>query len=175
MKKYCILVDENDVEIGIEEKLKVHQKGLLHRAFSIFIFNSNHEMLIHKRAYDKYHSGGLWTNACCSHPQPKETLEKAVYRRMQEEIGIKCQLKQIYNFIYKASLTENNLIEYEFDHVFLGFTNQKPKPNPKEIAEIKWIQIESLVNDIKTSPEKYTKWFLITLDQVLSEYKKYQL
>ncbi len=175
MSKNIILVDKNDNEIGVEEKLRVHQKGLLHRAFSIFIFNSNNEMLIQKRAFHKYHSGGLWTNACCSHPYPNESLETATNRRMQEEIGIKCNLKPVFNFIYNAPIPKDNLIEHEFDHVFFGFTNQTPKPNPDEIAKVKWVDIDVLIKDARTRNEKYTKWFLISLDKVVAKYKKLQI
>src|SRR3990172_8069436 len=113
MQECVILVDQNDHEIGTEEKLKAHQQGLLHRAFSIFIFNTKHEMLIHKRASQKYHSGGLWTNACCSHPRPGESLDHATHRRLQEEMGMDCALKPIFTFIYKINIQKDNLFEHE--------------------------------------------------------------
>jgi isopentenyl-diphosphate Delta-isomerase len=172
MKARVILVDQSDRELGSEEKIKAHQEGLLHRAFSIFIFNSKCEMLIHRRALHKYHSGGLWTNACCSHPYFGESLEKAASRRLQEEMGFDCHLKLIFNFIYKAHIQKDNLIEHELDHVFFGITNQIPNPNPQEIAEIAWIPLSTLIFDVQQHPEKYTQWFVISLERVLSEYRK---
>ncbi|NDD55500.1 isopentenyl-diphosphate Delta-isomerase, partial [bacterium] len=119
MQEFVVLVDQNDQQIGVEEKLSAHRQGLLHRAFSIFLFNPEGRMLIHQRALHKYHSGGLWTNACCSHPRPGEEVADAAKRRLQEELGISCALEKQFSFIYKVHLVEDGLYEHEFDHVFI--------------------------------------------------------
>lgn len=159
MKIDLILVDENDKEIGTGEKLDVHKKGLLHRAFSILIFNSKNEMLLQKRAAHKYHSGGLWTNACCSHPRVGEKLEDAIHHRLVEEIGFDCQLTKSFEFIYKVWFEKYNLFEHEYDHVFIGKCNGTVIPNPEEAEEIKWIALPELILDLKENPQKYTFWF----------------
>lgn len=163
-KKEIILVDENDNEIGTGEKLKVHRDGKLHRAFSILIFNSKGEILIQQRAATKYHSPNLWTNTCCSHPKPNEILKKAIKRRLKEEMGIKSDLNEIFSFIYKVNL--GNLIEYEFNHVFIGRFDGNPKPNKKEVKDWKWINLKELQKDLKENPEKYAYWFRIILDKI---------
>ena len=169
MEERVILVDENDKVIGTEEKLKAHQNGgKLHRAFSIFIFNSKGEMLLQKRAKSKYHFGGLWTNACCSHPNPDKPLEDTVHKKLEQEMGFDTDLKETFTFIYKAE-PENNLTEHELDHVFIGKFDGEPKINPEEADEWKWINIEELQKDIKENPEKYTPWFKIALGRVISE------
>lgn len=160
-----ILVDENDKEIGTEEKLKAHKEAKLHRAFSIFIFNSKGELLIQKRAKDKYHSGGLWTNACCSHPRPGESLVRAARRRLKEEMGFECSLKKIFHFVYRVDL--GDLTEYEFDHVFVGKYDGKVEPNPREADDFAWVDVESLKKDVKSHPENYTYWFKIALPKVI--------
>jgi len=162
-KKEIILVDEKDNEIGRGEKLKVHREGKLHRAFSIFIFNSKGEMLIQQRAKTKYHSANLWSNTCCSHPKPNETLEKATQRRLKEEMEIQCDLKELFSFIYRVNL--GNLIEHEFNHVFVGKFDGNPKPNREEVQDWKWITVKDLKKDIKENPEKYSYWFKIILDK----------
>jgi len=160
-----ILVDKKDNEIGVGEKLKVHQEGKLHRAFSIFIFNSKGEMLLQKRAKTKYHSPGLWTNTCCSHPGPNKNLEEEAKRRLKEEMGINCQLKEIFSFIYKVNL--GSLIEHEFNHVFIGKFNGKPIVNAKEADDWEWINTKELKKDVRKNPEKYAYWFRLILDRVL--------
>lgn len=160
-----ILVDKKDNEIGVGEKLKVHQEGKLHRAFSIFIFNSKGEMLLQKRAKTKYHSPGLWTNTCCSHPGPNKNLEEEAKRRLKEEMGINCQLKEIFSFIYKVNL--GSLIEHEFNHVFIGKFNGKPTVNAKEADDWEWINTKELKKDVRKNPEKYAYWFRLILDKVL--------
>lgn len=160
-----ILVDKKDNEIGVGEKLKVHQEGKLHRAFSIFIFNSKEEMLLQKRAKTKYHSPGLWTNTCCSHPGPNKNLEEEVKRRLKEEMGINCQLKEIFSFIYKVNL--GSLIEHEFNHVFIGKFNGKPIVNAKEADDWEWINTKEFKKDVRKNPEKYAYWFRLILDRVL--------
>ena len=142
MKEEIILVDKNDREIGKGEKLKVHQEGKLHRAFSIFIFNSKGDLLIQKRADTKYHSPGLWTNTCCSHPRVGEPLDKATKRRLKEEMGIEAELKEIFSFLYKVRL--DDLVENEFDHVFIGEFEGEPKINKEEASQWKWINPEEL-------------------------------
>jgi len=162
-----ILVDKNDQVLGNEEKLKVHQLGLLHRAFSIFIFNSKGELLLQRRAFHKYHSGGLWTNTCCSHQGPDESLESAIHKRLVEEMGMVCELKEVFSFLYRAEL-DNNLIENELDHVFVGISDKKPVPNSEEVAEYKYMTIKDLREDIKINPDNYTKWFKIIIEKYLN-------
>ena len=135
-----ILVDENDNQVGVMPKLEAHQKGLLHRAFSVFIFNSKYELLLQKRASSKYHSGGLWTNTCCSHPREGEEILDAAKRRLIEEMGIDTSLRKVHDFIYKAEL-DNDLTEHEFDHVLYGIYNEDPIINKDEADDFKWIDI----------------------------------
>jgi isopentenyl-diphosphate delta-isomerase len=161
-----ILVDENDVPTGVMEKLEAHQKGELHRAFSIFIFNSKGEMLLQKRALHKYHSGGLWTNACCSHPQPNESNEQAAHRRLMEEMGFDCVLEKKFHFIYKAQLN-NELTEHELDHVFIGTYNKEPRINLDEVADWKYIKPEFILEDIRNNSQNYTYWFKEVLEKVI--------
>lgn len=161
-----VLVDQNDNEIGRMEKLQAHREGVLHRAFSILIFNSNGDWLIHKRAKDKYHSSGLWTNSCCSHPRPDEDLLDACNRRLNEEIGLVSDLNFAYNFIYKTNF-ENGLMEHELDHVFIGETDDKPILNPNEVEAFRYVDSITLSNEIKLHPEKFTIWFRLIFDHVM--------
>ncbi len=170
--EFVVLVDEQDNAIGKMEKLQAHVEGALHRAFSIFIFNSEKKLLIQKRASSKYHCGGLWTNTCCSHPREHESLQDAANRRLQEEMGMTCELKSLFSFIYKAEF-ENGLIEHEFDHVFFGESNQIPKLNLDEVEEFKYIGLEELQTEIKEKPESFTPWFIIAIDRV-KEFKATQ-
>ena len=167
MEEFVVLVDENDNEIGIAEKMKAHEDAKLHRAFSIFIFNSNGEMLLQQRACDKYHSGCLWTNATCSHPRPGENVEQAAHRRLQEEMGFDTELNKAFHFIYKAEF-DHGLTEHELDHVFIGEFDGPINLNPIEADDFMWIDLETLQNEIKENPEKYTVWFKIALDKVLT-------
>ena len=167
MEERVILVDQEDNELGTEEKMKAHEQALLHRAFSIFIFNSKGELLLQKRAEGKYHCPGLWTNTCCSHPRPGESLEEAVQRKLKQEMGFTTPLKEAFTFIYKVSF-ENGLTEHELDHVFLGTFDGNPEPNPEEVGEWKWISPEKLKEDVQEHPEKYTHWFKTSLDKVLA-------
>ncbi len=162
-----ILVDENDREIGTGEKIKTHIEGKLHRAFSIFVFNSKGELLLQKRARNKYHSGGLWTNTCCSHPRPGETIEKAAHRRLREEMGFDCVLKEIYSFTYQVEF-EYNLFENEYDHVLQGEFDGEPMLNPEEASDCKWIDVEKLKKDIQDNPDNYTHWLKISIDIFIS-------
>lgn len=166
-KGEIILVDEKDNEVGTGEKIEVLRDGKLHRAFSIFIFNSEGEILLQKRAKTKYHSAGLWSNSCCSHPRPNQNLKEEARKRLREEMGIDCDLKEIFSFIYRVNL--ENLIEHEFDHVFIGRFDGRPEPNEREAEDWKWINPKELTKDVKENPEKYTRWFKIALDRVLKE------
>lgn len=163
--EHVILVDENDQQIGLMEKMEAHEKGLLHRAFSVFIFNDENQLLLQQRAKDKYHSGGLWTNTCCSHPREGESLLDAGKRRLHEEMGFSCPIETVFSFIYKAEL-DNNLIEHELDHVLIGNYNEVPKPNPDEVMDWKYVDLEWVVEDMKANPENYTAWFRIVFDNV---------
>ncbi|MGK7389729.1 MAG: isopentenyl-diphosphate Delta-isomerase [Candidatus Cyclobacteriaceae bacterium M2_1C_046] len=153
-----ILVDSRDREVGVMEKMKVHQEGLLHRAFSVIIFNKNGEMLLQKRASQKYHSAGLWSNTCCSHPKPEERTEAAVKRRLKEEMGINTKLSFLYSFIYKYNF-ENQLIEHELDHVYIGLYDNNPILNPDEAEDFKWITWQDLLTDIAANSQAYSFWF----------------
>jgi isopentenyl-diphosphate delta-isomerase len=155
-----VLVDEQDNEIGTMEKLQAHLEGNLHRAVSVFIFNSNNDLLLQQRADGKYHSANLWSNTCCSHPRPGEAIHDAANRRLNEEMGLACELKKVFNFVYKADL-DNNIIEHEFDHVFTGITDTVPVPEPEEVGAWKYISPDDLDMDIKINPENYTEWFKI--------------
>ncbi len=166
-----ILVDKKDREIGTGEKLEVHKSGKLHRAFSIFVFNRKGELLLQKRAKGKYHSGGLWSNTCCSHPRAGERLEKAVHRRLKQEMGFDCSLKEIFSFVYKVKF-ENGLYEHELDHVFIGNYGRKPEPDPEEADGWKWISLNELKKDIQKNPGNYTYWLKVSLDKLDSYMKK---
>ncbi|VVB81817.1 Isopentenyl-diphosphate Delta-isomerase [uncultured archaeon] len=157
-----ILVDENDKELGVGEKLETHQRALLHRAFSILVFNSKGEMMLQQRAKSKYHCGGLWSNACCGHPRPGESLADAAKRRLREEMGFECALQEIKTFIYKVKF-DNGLTEHEFLHVFKGLFDGFPKINPAEADDWKWIGMQELKNDIEQNPDKYSYWFKLIL------------
>ena len=166
-----ILVDKNDNQVGLMPKLEAHEKGLLHRAFSIFIFNSRYELLLQKRASSKYHSGGLWTNTCCSHPREGEDTLDAANRRLDEEMGIKTSLRKVYDFIYKAEL-DNQLTEHEFDHVFYGVFDNDPILNKDEAEDFKWVDMETLNNDIIKNEDNYTVWFKIAFEYFYNYLKK---
>lgn len=166
-----VLVTEKDEEVGTMEKMEAHEKGLLHRAFSIFVFNEQHQLLLHQRAAHKYHSGGLWTNTCCSHPAAGETLEEATHRRLQEEMGFDCPLQPAFFFTYQAKL-DHGLTEHELDHVFIGTYNDAPKLNPEEVMAYKYISIDELQKDMEEHPEKYTEWFKICFTPAWEFYQK---
>jgi len=158
MKKNVILVDENDKLMGIAEKMEAHEKGLLHRAFSIFVFNSRGEMLMQQRAIDKYHSGGLWTNACCSHPEPGEETAIAARKRLKEEMGFEIPVAKIFDFVYKATF-DNGLTEYEFDHVFVGKYEGVVTYDKEEVMDVCYKSMPEISHSLKCQPEKYTAWF----------------
>jgi isopentenyl-diphosphate delta-isomerase len=164
-----ILVNKKDQKIGEEEKIKAHQEGKLHRAFSIFIFNKKGEILLQKRARLKYHSGGLWTNACCSHPRPGERILEAAKRRLKEEMGIKTKLKEVFKISYQANL--GKLSENEIDHVLVGYFEGNPKINKKEAEGFKWEKREKVLKDLKKHPQKYTVWFRLILPKLIKKLK----
>ena len=165
MIEQVILVNEIDEAIGTMEKLEAHQKGLLHRAFSVFIFNDKNELLLQRRALTKYHSAGLWTNTCCSHPRPNEATLNAANRRLMEEMGFETKLTFKTSFIYKTEF-ENGLTEHEFDHVFFGTSNANPIPNKDEVDSFVWIAIEDVKQKIKQNPNEFTSWFKIFVAKV---------
>jgi len=162
-----ILVTADDEAIGSIEKMEAHEKALLHRAFSVFIFNSKNEFLIQQRAFTKYHSPGLWTNSCCSHPREGESANEAANRRLVEEMGLSCKLEEIFSFIYKADVGQG-LVEHEYDHVFVGYTDLLPSINKSEVESWKYVNGENLRNDMNLNPQNYTVWFHIAFGRVES-------
>jgi isopentenyl-diphosphate delta-isomerase len=160
-----LLVTVDDIEIGLMEKMEAHEKAILHRAFSVFIFNDKNEFLLQQRALTKYHSPGLWTNTCCSHPRSGETTLLAAKRRLTEEMGMECELNEIFSFIYKADVGQG-LTEHEFDHVFVGISNGEPKINPGEVNSWKFMNLTDLKLDMSLNPNSYTIWFRIAFEQV---------
>lgn len=170
MKEFVITVDPNDQAIGTAEKMEAHEKALLHRAFSVFVFNINNELLLHQRAISKYHSGGKWTNTCCGHPRPGENTTKAAQRRLDEEMGIQCILQHRFTFTYRAEL-DNGLTEHEIDHVFFGLFDGTPQPDPSEVMNHRWVTLEIIAQEIKNHPEQFTEWFKICLNEVMNQQK----
>lgn len=159
-----ILVNEQDQQIGLMPKLEAHQKAVLHRAFSVFILNDKHEIMLQQRAHQKYHSPLLWTNTCCSHQRAGETNLEAGKRRLSEEMGFETGLQELFHFIYKAPF-DNGLTEHEFDHVMIGRYNGEPKINTEEVEAWKWMAIEDVKSDMQNHPEIYTVWFRIIFDE----------
>lgn len=164
IEEKVILVNENDEQIGLMPKMEAHEKALLHRAFSVFIFNKNNELMLQQRALDKYHSPGLWTNTCCSHQRDGETNIEAGKRRLQEEMGFVTELEETTSFIYKAPF-DNGLTEHEYDHVMIGYYDDEPVINTDEVADWKWMDLEEVKVDIALHPELYTEWFKIIFDK----------
>ncbi len=160
-----ILVDENDIEIGVMEKMEAHEKAILHRAISVFIFNSKGEWLLQQRTFEKYHSKGLWTNTSCSHPAPGETSLEASQRRLGQEMGLAADLSEIFHFTYIQEL-ENNLTEHEVDHVFWGISDNVPEPHPEEVMSYKYINYKDLKNDVNQNSQEYTAWFKLIYERV---------
>ncbi len=169
MKESVILVDTGGQAIGMMDKLEAHQNGNLHLAFSVFIFNSKGQLLLQQRALDKYHSGGLWTNTCCSHPRAGETIIDAGRRRLKEEMGMETELTELFQFSYRHEF-ENGLIEHEYDHVLIGISDQLPEPDPDEVADFRYMNTGTLVLNLMAQPDIYTPWFRICLDRVLKNY-----
>ncbi|MDZ4668564.1 MAG: isopentenyl-diphosphate Delta-isomerase [bacterium] len=170
-EEMVILVNENDQELGLMEKLEAHQKGVLHRAFSVLVFNKEGQMLLQQRAFNKYHSGGLWTNTCCSHPRQGENTMEAAHRRLMEEMGFDCDLTLHQTFVYKAPF-DNGLTEHELDHVFVGEYNFDPAFNPEEVNQFQWISMDELYLQLKENPEHYTVWFRMIMDNYVHLGKK---
>lgn len=161
-----ILVDKQGEITGYEEKLKAHQKGMLHLAFSVFIMNSSGQMLIQQRAYSKYHFAGMWSNTCCSHPFPGEEVIQAAHRRLKEEMGFDTELTQAFSFIYQVNDTKSGLTEHELDHVFTGIYDGEVKPDTQEIQAYRWETPSSLYQQIASNPDSFTEWFKIGLDRL---------
>ncbi len=169
-EEQVILVDTNDNRIGLMNKIEAHEKALLHRAFSVFIFNDKGELMLQQRALDKYHCGGLWTNTCCSHQRDGETTLEAANRRLREEMGFETNLEEKFSFIYKAAF-DNGLTEHELDHVLVGYYNKYPVLNKQEAASWKWIAMSELELDIESSPENYTPWFKIIFKKYINHFR----
>ena len=162
-EEMVILVNEKDEQIGLMPKMEAHEKALLHRAFSVFVFNEQNELMIQQRAFGKYHSPGLWTNTCCSHQREGESNIEAGKRRLQEEMGFSTELNDTISFIYKAPFY-NGLTEHEFDHILVGYFNGEPDLNPEEVHAWKWMSLEELKADMEKQPQLYTEWFKIIFE-----------
>lgn len=167
MKEQLILVDEEDNETGAMDKLSVHQRGLLHRAFSVFIFNSKDELILQQRAEEKYHSAGLWSNTCCSHPVAGEEISNTIRRRMKEEMGLQCEVDFKFKFIYEIQF-ENGLTEHEYDHVYFGESDDIPVPDPAEVKDWRYISLEGLRKEISLNPQDFSEWLKICLPKVMN-------
>lgn len=165
MEELVILVDQNDTQVGVMEKMQAHVEAVLHRAFSVFIFNSKGELMLQQRAFSKYHSPGLWSNTCCSHPRPGEKTSDAAHRRMKEEMGFDCDFTEAFSFIYKAPFT-NELTEHEYDHVFIGISDKLPIINTDEAAAYRMATIDNIRKEMNQDPEKFSVWFRIAFDRV---------
>ena len=170
MGQMVVLVDEEDNELGTEEKLKAHQDGgRLHRAISIFVFNRKGELMLQRRSKAKYHAKGLWANTCCSHPMPKESQILAAHRRLKEEMGFDCDMEEVFNFTYHADVG-SGLTENEYDHIIFGSYDGDPILNPKEVSEWKWVSLKRLREDIKKDPSKYVPWLVLMIDEVAKNF-----
>jgi len=169
LKESVMIVNTSGRTIGTMDKMAAHKSGTLHRAFSVFVFNSKGQLLLQQRAFDKYHSGGLWTNTCCSHPKLGEFTLDAAHRRLQEEMGMDCELTELFQFSYRHEF-ENGLIENEYDHVFMGISDELPLPNPAEVAGFKYMDTDLLLFELFEQPDQYTAWFKICLEQLLEIY-----
>lgn len=170
-KEYVILVNEHDEALGTMEKMAAHRSGTLHRAFSIFLFDAEGRVLLQQRADDKYHSPGLWSNACCSHPRPDEDLRSAADRRLKEELGIEARLEKRFAFTYQARFA-NDLQEHEFDHVFFGSFTGGLHPDTAEVKGVRWLSPDELSAEISLTPEAFTPWLLICWPQVLEHLQR---
>jgi len=160
VEEKVILVDKDDHPIGLMAKMEAHEKGLLHRAFSVFVYNREGQLLLQQRAMSKYHSPGLWTNTCCSHQRHEESNISAGKRRLQEEMGFVCELEELFSFVYKAGF-DNGLTEHELDHVMVGYYDADPEINPEEVESFKWMGLEDVKRDMENNPDRYTAWFKI--------------
>ncbi len=167
MAHRVILVDSRDVTIGTAEKLLAHRAGLLHRAFSVFVFNPSGALLLQRRARSKYHSPGLWSNTCCSHPAPGEDVLVAAHRRLREEMGLDCPLEFVFSFLYRACLGDS-MCEHECDHVFVGRASRDPTPDTMEVDRFRWVDLPRLEQEVRRRPDRYTIWFRIALRELES-------
>jgi isopentenyl-diphosphate delta-isomerase len=166
-----ITVDDNDRETGVMDKLEAHKKGILHRAFSLFVVNNDGQLLLQKRAAGKYHSGGLWSNSCCSHGVPGESLDTTVHVRLCFEMGFDCPVKKLFTFRYETQF-DNGLVENEIDHVYVGHYNGDPEPDPNEVDDWKWMDMKTLIQDIGNNPDRYTYWFREAIPRLIEELRK---
>ena len=164
MEERVVLVDLNDHPVGEMEKMEAHVKGRLHRAFSVFVFNRKGELLLQRRAVNKYHSAGLWTNTCCSHPRPGEDVSRAADRRLWEEMGLVCDLNRRFSFVYRSEL-EKGLVEHEYDHVFVGWTDTAPRPNPEEVDGCRYLSVDAIRGELEVDAASYTIWFRTCFEQ----------
>ncbi|MDA9864114.1 isopentenyl-diphosphate Delta-isomerase [Flavobacteriales bacterium] len=171
MEEHVVLVNTLDQNEGTMEKMEAHRVGRLHRAFSVFILNSRGELLLQQRAHHKYHSGGLWTNTCCSHPREGEDTIEAGQRRLTEEMGMQCQLEKGFDFIYRSEL-DGGLVEHEFDHVLFGMSDVKPTPNPDEVAGYRYVSFADLRLEMSANPNGFTTWFRICFERAADHLKK---
>jgi len=170
MEEKVILVDKQDNPIGLMPKMEAHEKGVLHRAFSVFILNNAGDLMLQQRALHKYHSPGLWTNTCCSHQRDGESNIAAGQRRLYEEMGFVTPLREVTSFIYKAPF-DNGLTEHELDHIMIGQYNHEPIINTDEVADWKWMPIDAVRDDINQHPQNYTVWFIIIFEQFYEKIK----
>lgn len=170
MEDLVILVDQNDNQTGVMEKMQAHVEAKLHRAFSVFIFNSKGELMLQQRALSKYHSPGLWSNTCCSHPRPGEETAAAAHRRLVEEMGFDCHFTEAFSFVYKAPFS-NDLTEHEFDHVFIGISDEKPVINKEEAEAFRMVRLDDVRKEMDQDPEKFSVWFRIAFDRVEDYFK----
>ena len=166
MEEQVVIVNKNDEEIGLMGKMEAHEKGILHQAISIILFNKKGEMLLQQRADKKYHWANIWSNSVCTHPRKNESHQKAAERRLVEELGISTDLKEIFSFIYKAFDEESGLTEHEYDHVFVGNYEGEIPFNIDEVKAVNWISISELLSDVEKNPEKYSFWFKIILKEM---------
>ena len=164
-----ILVDAADEEIGTAGKLEAHERGALHRAFSVFVVNGRNEILLQRRADDKYHGGGLWSNSCCGHPRPGEATAVAARRRLDEEMGIDCPLERLFSFTYRAQMA-SGLVEHEIDHVYVGRHEGDPRPDPREVGAWEWVPAERVRRSLATHPDAYTPWFEAALSGLIARF-----
>ncbi len=165
MVEYVQLVNTEDENLGVMEKMEAHRSGLLHRAVSVFVMNSKNEMLLQRRALHKYHSAGLWSNACCTHPRPGEATPAAAHRRLMEEMGLNCNLQWVFNRIYRAAL-DNGLTEHEYDHIFTGYSDDIPAGDPEEVAEYMYLSLEEIDGLLAKKPDDFTVWFRLLYPEV---------
>ena len=162
-EEQVILVDECDRELGASEKLSAHTEGALHRAFSVFIFDGAGRLLLQRRARGKYHSGGLWSNTACGHPRPGEATAEAARRRLREEMSLDCELREAFEFIYRAQL-DGALVEHEYDHVFVGTNDAEPAPDPTEVEEWRWVSMSDLRKGLRDEPHRYSYWLKVAVE-----------